>query len=1111
MSALTSLLARDQVVAVRKIEEALQKQVISGGDIGAVLLELDAIPENILAAYGAALYGRLPATRDEVMRAPRDVVRVVPREVAEKHRLVPVALDAMASGAAGPTLIVALSMPLSQEVEQQLSFLLGHTLVSRVICEVRVAAALSHHYGVEPAPRMRRLIDKLRERDAGPVPYVAPPETGKLQSNQLAGLGKKSSAASFLDDDEPDEVPTPASVPPKGRPSGVPPGRTTDPLGVTRDQTVVDPLPSAPPPKVKTQPPPRPVSVAPAALPRIELVQSSRRAWIPPEPSRPEIDPLPALQKHRGPLSASQAVQLLESASKRDEILEILLSFAGQFFDYVAAFTVQDDNAEGRVSVGAGTGTGELRAVKIALGPTDAARGLLAESRAALMPLAGPLDGAETELSLATDLGQPLHACAIVVPIVLRSRAVLLVVGVRSTESFTVSDVPELVAFAPRVVDALERLILRKKQGKAPPPAKMVATVDPTDRAALKAAVRDARASAPPRALTRSSDRWSSVPQDERRSAAPAARVDAPPSPIAIPDRSTFPGVGTETGSSPPVRSLADAILDGADTGTPLSKPSPVAAVSRARNPLNIPRSVPPPPDSAFVLPVVDLPPRDSVGRLTSEFGGLRGRMTEPAPAPVAPVPVVVVAEPDDEPELSIAENDAPDDDDDDDEPELSIGDNDDDDDDDDDERDWNDEEDDELEGRTTLPTPAPYVAPSSIPPPAVLISPPSVAADVSNYSMHDLEEEVVIPLKRPRAQSGLPTPASRSASTPPTARVADPRREEGGAQSSADRVAPEAVERVRTQAANPPVVTRSSVTPREMPSVIVDMGDAVENLVLDLQHAGPDDERAAVNALLRLGEAALPVLAQTFPGPLWFDRHRPHRRTPRGRDTSAIARAFYAFGVRATPYVATLTSNPHPERRYYALLLAGDMVHPSLLDAVSARVFDEDESIRKLAHEIVPRFGGLAGWNEQLVLVRRAAKIRGKDPKRRLHALSALGAMRDAGSLRLLVELLEDDDRDVVRHAHLTLIALTAEDLGPSPRKWSAWADKNEGRHRIEWLIDALTHTDEALRTDAGDELKQLTQQYFGFHPGTTRREREVAQGKYRQWWQAEGKKQFG
>ena len=72
MSALTSLLVRDRIVPVSKIEEALQLQVLSGGDIDTVLLEMDVVLEDVLSAYRAAMFGLLPATRDEVMRAPRD-------------------------------------------------------------------------------------------------------------------------------------------------------------------------------------------------------------------------------------------------------------------------------------------------------------------------------------------------------------------------------------------------------------------------------------------------------------------------------------------------------------------------------------------------------------------------------------------------------------------------------------------------------------------------------------------------------------------------------------------------------------------------------------------------------------------------------------------------------------------------------------------------------------------------------------------------------------------------------------------------------------------------------------------------------------------------------
>src|SRR5690606_19611606 len=89
MSALTSLLVRDGVVPVRKIEEALQRQVISGGDVETLLLEMDALPENVLAAYRAALYDRLPASREEIMSVLPEVIGLVPAEVATEHRLIP--------------------------------------------------------------------------------------------------------------------------------------------------------------------------------------------------------------------------------------------------------------------------------------------------------------------------------------------------------------------------------------------------------------------------------------------------------------------------------------------------------------------------------------------------------------------------------------------------------------------------------------------------------------------------------------------------------------------------------------------------------------------------------------------------------------------------------------------------------------------------------------------------------------------------------------------------------------------------------------------------------------------------------------------------------------
>ena len=124
MSALTSLLVRDQRVPVRKIEEAIQRQVIAGGGLDTVLLELNVVPENVLSAYCAVIHGLEPATRAEVLEVPGEVLRLVPAAVADRHRMVPLAFAAR-------TLQVAVASPLDPETEQQLAFLLGVELEQR--------------------------------------------------------------------------------------------------------------------------------------------------------------------------------------------------------------------------------------------------------------------------------------------------------------------------------------------------------------------------------------------------------------------------------------------------------------------------------------------------------------------------------------------------------------------------------------------------------------------------------------------------------------------------------------------------------------------------------------------------------------------------------------------------------------------------------------------------------------------------------------------------------------------------------------------------------------------------------------------------------------------
>lgn len=1168
MSALTSLLARDQAVPVRKIEEALQRLVVAGGDMGTSLLECDALPENVLAAYQAALHNLLPATRDEVMRVPRETVRLIPREVAEKHRIAPLAVD-------GRALLVAVSEPLAKEVESQLGFLLGYELVPRVVCDVRISAALLHHYGVEAPVKHRRLIDTLRHRDAGPVPYVAPPDAAILEESAQKSVARKSLASAWLDElDEPEAAepePVRASMPPP--PSE---GRTTDPLGihsskitellgdlVLKPETIPSPPPAgtaelefdgsdtmpyalpiassavmsiedaqrtasiAPPsesvaPPASVTPPsvaPPPSVAAPSVAPRASGFPSSagqelavnptvgvgvRRSQPPPPMERPRPAPIVeiaeaepnesarerarASSKVRGPLTAAQGVKLLAEATTRDDIVGVFFGFSRQFFDYSALFSVASDRADGLDAFGDGASLATVRGHSFSLEETSRpSRLVLAKST--LQPQLGRAVTDEDHAFLRV-LERPLNTFTVVQPVVLRGRAVLLFVGDRGGDAFTLSDVPEFVGFVPRVVDAIEKLILRKKREGAAPkePAAPVVPVAP------------APSEPPPRKV----DRWA-------------------PSSVASLDE----GISTERRRSP---SLLDAI---AATGIADLRPELDAIAARGfqEAPGEIrPIATLPPEDELFVesapsdaprsllessapfasiLPAspdgeqelepdhatIPMPERirsepaeasmESLRRLPRRSATMREVLGIPRAAPPPPTTHGNLFETTSE--LTV-----------DGEPALPAS----------------------VEADASVEGTLAYEGPSKTipaPPPADDDEPELVFGteeeDEEDEADEDQEENPIrsAPTEPGKRIDGSPPIRTRAASDKLPRR--DPRREDDGPVQH-DVVLTRSLR--PTDSHNVPSVIVDGLLyerpthDREVPSVIVDMGDNVRALVDDLAHASPDGETPSIDLLLRLGEAALPVLAQAFPGPLWFDRRGPHRKLPRGRDISGIARGIVAFRDRAAPYVRALLGATVADRRFYALLVASEIPSGVLVEAIAHLAFDADLGIRSLAVEILPKFASFPEFETQLVSIRRTARIRGKDAERRLQAIALLAALRDGDAVQTLTDLLEEDDVAVRRACHGALVAITCEDLGDSSRRWAAWVERHQKEHRVEWLIEALTGSDDHLRARAGEELKSLTQQYFGYHSGASRREREVVQSKYRSWWESQGRALF-
>ncbi|HEX2677165.1 MAG TPA: hypothetical protein VHM19_11010, partial [Polyangiales bacterium] len=197
MSALTSLLVRDEVVSVQQIEDALARQVLDGGEIDTALLELDVAPENLLNAYRAASFGQPPASREDLVGASAEVIARLPKELARKHRVVPFALH-------DGVLSVACAEPLDVFDARGVEQLTGLPVAWHVATELRVEASLAQHYDLDIPVRLRQLAEQVQSRDPGslvdvePMAVTRPPDS---LADELFGSGDDDEN----EDDEPSD------------------------------------------------------------------------------------------------------------------------------------------------------------------------------------------------------------------------------------------------------------------------------------------------------------------------------------------------------------------------------------------------------------------------------------------------------------------------------------------------------------------------------------------------------------------------------------------------------------------------------------------------------------------------------------------------------------------------------------------------------------------------------------------------------------------------------------------------------------------------------------------------------------------------------------------
>ncbi|MBK7860408.1 MAG: type IV-A pilus assembly ATPase PilB [Archangiaceae bacterium] len=153
---LGELLVRENLISVQQLRKAQEEQQKSGARIGTALIKTGAIEESKLTDFLSKQYG-VPAINLKDFDIDPEIIKLVPKDVAEKHLVIPV-------NRAGPSLIVAMCDPSNIYAVDDLKFLTSYNIEPVVASEPSVREAIERYYA-EKGPSLEEIVGEVSADD----------------------------------------------------------------------------------------------------------------------------------------------------------------------------------------------------------------------------------------------------------------------------------------------------------------------------------------------------------------------------------------------------------------------------------------------------------------------------------------------------------------------------------------------------------------------------------------------------------------------------------------------------------------------------------------------------------------------------------------------------------------------------------------------------------------------------------------------------------------------------------------------------------------------------------------------------------------------------------
>jgi type IV pilus assembly protein PilB len=150
---LGELLLQEGLVEPDQLNRALEEQRHSGERVGAVLIKLGYISDDVLVEFLSKQF-RVPAVNPARLSIPKDVVALIPPEIALKYQAVPF-------GLIGHTLNVAMADPGNLFVIDDIRFLTRKNIQVHVASEIVIKKLLGHHQDQQDQQAATENVDDM--------------------------------------------------------------------------------------------------------------------------------------------------------------------------------------------------------------------------------------------------------------------------------------------------------------------------------------------------------------------------------------------------------------------------------------------------------------------------------------------------------------------------------------------------------------------------------------------------------------------------------------------------------------------------------------------------------------------------------------------------------------------------------------------------------------------------------------------------------------------------------------------------------------------------------------------------------------------------------------